>query len=158
MNDGFSDVKNLADNPYLKVPSNATNFEFRTLYSHLFDNSEENPLEFFKGYLKLKAQNYHTKLKEFLETLSFDKISTSDFPKEKIDTAQSDLKSAINYEDLIKKALQNPDDDIVKVELARRVTVESIKHLSKNARFIDDIDENGDLTLQNERYKGESGE
>ena len=119
MNDGFSDVKNLADNPYLKVPSNATNFEFRTLYSHLLDKSEENPLEFFRNYLKLKAQNYHAKLKEFLESLNFDNISVADFSKEKIDTAQSDLKSAINYEDLIKKVLANPDDDIVKVELSK---------------------------------------
>lgn len=119
MHDESFDAKNLADNPHLKTLSNATNFEFRTLYSHLLDNSEENPLEFFKGYLKLKAENYHAKLKEFLETLSFDKIDTSEFPEEKINLAKLDLNNAISYEDLIKKALQNPDNDIVKVELSK---------------------------------------
>lgn len=32
------------------------------------------------------------------------------------------------------------EEDVVKVELARRVTVESIKHLSRNTNFIQDID------------------
>ena len=46
----------------------------------------------------------------------------------------------------IDNILRNPnrfiinEEDIVKVELARRVTVESIKHLSKNTNLIQDID------------------
>ena len=118
LNDNYKDIKNLADNPYLKAPSNASNFEFRTLYSYLLNGSEENPLEFFKGYLKLKAENYHTGLKEFLKKLS-DNIEATYFSKEKTDTIQSDLKSAVNYEDLIKKVLSNPDDNVVKVELSK---------------------------------------
>ena len=37
------------------------------------------------------------------------------------------------------------EEEIVKVELARRVTVESIKHLSKNTNFIQEIDENDEV-------------
>ena len=66
----FPDIKNLMDNPYINMPSNVTNFELRTLYTHLIDNSEENPLEFFKGYLKLKANEYHSKLKSFMQSLN----------------------------------------------------------------------------------------
>src|SRR5574344_2840673 len=53
------------------------------------------------------------------------------------------MEETIRYLDNI---LRNPnrfiinEEDIVKVELARRVTVESIKHLSKNTNLIKDID------------------
>ena len=53
------------------------------------------------------------------------------------------MEDSIRYLDNI---LRNPnrfiinEEDIVKVELARRVTVESIKHLSKNTNLIQDID------------------
>ena len=53
------------------------------------------------------------------------------------------MEETIRYLDNI---LRNPnrfiinEEDIVKVELARRVTVESIKHLSKNTNLIQDID------------------
>lgn len=53
------------------------------------------------------------------------------------------MEDTIRYLDNI---LRNPnrfivnEEDIVKIELARRVTVESIKHLSKNTNLIQDID------------------
>lgn len=37
------------------------------------------------------------------------------------------------------------EEEVVKIEKIKKVTVESIKHLSKNAGFIEDIDENGDI-------------
>lgn len=116
---GYVDTKNLADNPNLRIPSNASNFEFRFLYTHLLDNSEENPLEFFKEYLKLKSQNYHEKLKEFLNTLSFKQINTKGLSENVIEKANQSLENAINYEQLIKEVLSNPTDDVVKVELAK---------------------------------------
>lgn len=116
--DNYLDTKNLMDNPYLKMTSNASNFEFRTIYSHLIDGSEENPLEFFNEYLKQKAGIYHGKLKDFLKTLNFDKMKSS-YPPDKIEAAQYSLKKAINYEDLINEVLSNPDDGIVKTELAK---------------------------------------
>lgn len=47
----------------------------------------------------------------------------------------------------IENILKNPnrfiinEEEVVKIELARKITVESIKHLSKNTNFIQDIDE-----------------
>lgn len=71
------------------------------------------------------------------------KISTS-FDKTENDVEWLDImEDTIRYLDNI---LRNPnrfiinEEDIVKVELARRVTVESIKHLSKNTNLIQDID------------------
>jgi len=58
------------------------------------------------------------------------------------------MEETIRYLDNI---LRNPnrfivnDDEIVKVELAKRVTVESIKHLARNTNLIQDIDDNGDV-------------
>ena len=113
------DIKSQADNPYLKVLSNATNFEYRTLYSHLLDNSEENPLEFFKTHLKAKAETYHSEMKNFLNTLSFDEIKSGEFSEECIAIGKDKLKQAINYETLAKEILSNPNEDVVKVELAK---------------------------------------
>lgn len=54
------------------------------------------------------------------------------------------MEETIRYLDNI---LRNPnrfivnEEEIVKVELARRITVESIKHLSRNTNFIQDVDE-----------------
>ena len=59
------------------------------------------------------------------------------------------MEETIRYLDNI---LRNPnrfiinEEDIVKIELARRVTVESIKHLSKNTNLIQDYNkETGDV-------------
>ena len=40
--------------------------------------------------------------------------------------------------------IQN-EEEIVKIEQARKVSVETIKHLSKNTNFIQTVDENGDV-------------
>lgn len=60
------------------------------------------------------------------------------------------IEENIRYIDNI---LRNPnrfivnEEEVVKVELARRITVDSIKHLSKNTNLIQDIDEDtGDVT------------
>ena len=58
------------------------------------------------------------------------------------------MEDTIRYLDNI---LRNPnrfivnEEEIVKIELARRITVESIVHLSKHTNFIQDIEENGDV-------------
>lgn len=47
--------------------------------------------------------------------------------------------------------LRNPnrfivnEEEIVKIELARRITVESVRHLSKHTNFIQKIEDNGDV-------------
>lgn len=58
------------------------------------------------------------------------------------------MENTIEYIDNI---LRNPmrliinEEEVVKIEKIKKVTVESIKHLSKNAGFIEDVDENGDV-------------
>ena len=84
-----------------------------------------------------QLENFNEKINSNL------KISTS-FDKTENDTQWLDImEDTIRYLDNI---LRNPnrfiinEEDIVKVELARRVTVDSIKHLSKNTNLIQDID------------------
>lgn len=58
------------------------------------------------------------------------------------------MEDTIEYLDNI---LRNPtkliinEEEVVKIEKIKKVTVESIKHLAKNASFIDDIDEEGEV-------------
>ncbi len=58
------------------------------------------------------------------------------------------MEDTIRYLDNI---LRNPnrfivnEEEIVKIELARRTTVESIRHLSKHTNFIQKIEDNGDV-------------
>lgn len=58
------------------------------------------------------------------------------------------MEDTIKYLDNI---LRNPnrfivnEEEIVKIELARRTTVESIRHLSKHTNFIQKIEDNGDV-------------
>ena len=58
------------------------------------------------------------------------------------------MEDSIRYIDNI---FRNPnrfiinEEEIVKIELARRVTVESIRHLSKHTNFIQKIEDNGDV-------------
>ncbi len=58
------------------------------------------------------------------------------------------MENTIMYLDNI---LRNPnrfivnEEEVVKVEQAKRITVESIKHLSKHTNFIQEIEDNGDV-------------
>ncbi len=58
------------------------------------------------------------------------------------------MEGTVRYIDNI---LRNPnrlivnEEEIVKVEQARRITVETIKHLSKHTNFIQEIDKNGEV-------------
>lgn len=51
----------------------------------------------------------------------------------------------------IDDVLRNPmrliinEEEVVKIEKIKKITVDSIKHLSKNAGFIEDVEENGDV-------------
>lgn len=92
----------------------------------LYDKSNENKNDTF-------AQNVNSSLRVVTH---YDETST-DF--EWLDI----MEDSIRYLDNI---LRNPnrfivdEEDVVKVELAKKITVESIKHLSKNTNLIQDID------------------
>ena len=75
-------------------------------------------------------------------------IST-DINKEEVDFEWLNImEDTIHYIDNI---LRNPnrfiinEEEIVKIELARRTTVESIKHLARHTNFIQKIEDNGDV-------------
>ena len=58
------------------------------------------------------------------------------------------MEDTVEYLDNI---LRNPtklivnEEEVVKIEKIKKVTVESIKNLAKNSSFIDDVDENGEV-------------
>ena len=91
------------------------------------------------------------KRKEFIKNHKSELRLDHNYEKNIIDDSWLKIiEENIRYLDNI---LRNPnrfivnDEEVVKVELARRITVESIKHLSKNTSFIQDIDEvTGDVT------------
>lgn len=73
----------------------------------------------------------------------------SNYEKVEADFAWLDImEDTIMYLDNI---LRNPnrfiinEEEIVKVEQAKRITVESIKHLAKHTNFIQEIEDNGDV-------------
>jgi hypothetical protein len=58
------------------------------------------------------------------------------------------MENTIQYLDNILRAptrLIVNEEEVVKIEKIKKVTVESIKNLSKNSSFIDEVDENGDV-------------
>ncbi len=74
---------------------------------------------------------------------------TTNYQKVEADFAWLDImEDTIMYLDNI---LRNPnrfiinEEEIVKVEQAKRITVDSIKHLAKHTSFIQEIDDNGDV-------------
>ena len=86
---------------------------------------------------------------KFNTSLKSKYMLTSNYQKVESDFAWLDLmEDTIMYLDNI---LRNPnrfiinEEEIVKVEQAKRITVDSIKHLAKHTSFIQDIDEHGDV-------------
>ena len=98
-------------------------------------------LEIFNLY----EQKSEKSIKEFLGNVNSSIRIQSDYEKVIEDTEWIEkMEETIPYIDNI---FRNPnrfiinEEEIVKIELARKITVESIKHLSKNTNFIQDIDE-----------------
>lgn len=90
-----------------------------------------------------KIDMFNKKTSSFL-SIKIDKDST-EYNSEWLDI----MEDTVKYIDNI---LRNPnrfivnEEDVIKIELARRVTVESIKHLSKNTNLIQEYDkETGDV-------------
>ena len=94
----------------------------------LFENADESRISAFSKRAK----------SDMVVDLHFDKVEAN---FEWLDI----MEDTIRYLDNI---LRNPnrfiinEDEVVKVELAKHVTVESIKHLARNTNLIQEIDEN----------------
>ena len=89
-----------------------------------------------------KINNFKNKL---LSTMDV----TIETNKPKIETMWINMMedTLVYIENILKepKRLIVNEEEVVKIEKIKKVTVESIKHLSKNAGFIEDVKENGDI-------------
>ena len=108
--------------------------------------SMDDELKILNLYHQASNKNIH----KFKDRLNSSLKVADEYDKVTGDTEWIDImEDTIRYIDNI---LRNPnrfivnEEDIVKIELARRVTVESIKHLSRNTNLIQDYDkETGDV-------------
>ena len=105
----------------------------------------QNNLRVFDLYENTKSK----KITKFNAAIKSQYSLTSNYEKVEADFAWLDLmENTIMYLDNI---LRNPnrfivnEEEIVKVEQAKRITVETIKHLSKHTNFIQEIDKDGDV-------------
>ena len=90
-----------------------------------------------------------SKVDKFDASLKSSYSLASNYEKIEADFAWLDImEDTIKYLDNI---LRNPnrfiinDEEVVNVEQARRITVESIKHLAKHTNYIQEIEDNGDV-------------
>ena len=99
--------------------------------------------------LKLYDDKQSDRIDKFNASIKSEYSLVSDYEKVETDFAWLDImEDTIMYLDNI---LRNPnrfivnEEEVVKVEQAKRITVESIKHLSKHTNFIQEIEDNGDV-------------
>lgn len=111
---------------------NEENNNLELKVSNLYNNASEHKITSFRRKTK----------SDMVVDLHFDKLEAN---FEWLDI----MEDTIRYLDNI---LRNPnrfiinEDEIVKIEQARRTTVESIKHLARNTQLIQSIDENDNVT------------
>ena len=105
----------------------------------------QNELKIFELYNNSDKE----RVNKFNASLKSQYTLASNYEKVEADFAWLDImENTIMYLDNI---LRNPnrfiinEEEIVKVEQAKRITVESIKHLAKHTNFIQEIEENGDV-------------
>ena len=99
--------------------------------------------------LKLYDEKSSDRIDKFNASIKSEYSLTSDYEKVEANFAWLEImENTIMYLDNI---LRNPnrfivnEEEVVKVEQAKRITVESIKHLSKHTNFIQEIEDNGDV-------------
>ena len=117
---------------------------------------------------KLKVVELVEQASESKKSKFTDNIRSNLFVNTDVNIVETDFEWLDLMEDTIKyldNILRNPnrfivnEEEIVKIELARRITVESIRHLSKHTNYIQKIEDNGDVkpskilnTLKDESY------
>lgn len=99
--------------------------------------------------IDLYNESDEDKITKFNSSIKSDYNITSNYEKVEADFAWLDImEDTIMYLDNI---LRNPnrfiinEEEIVKVEQARRITVDSIKHLAKHTSYIQEIEDDGDV-------------
>ena len=99
--------------------------------------------------MDLYGNTSEKKAEKFIDNTRSNLVINTDINKVETDFEWLELmEDTVKYLDNI---LRNPnrfivnEEEIVKVELARRITVESIRHLSKHTSYIQKIEDNGDV-------------
>ncbi len=99
--------------------------------------------------LKLYDEKSSDRIDKFNASIKSEYSLTSDYEKIEANFAWLEImEDTVMYLDNI---LRNPnrfivnEEEVVKVEQAKRITVESIKHLSKHTNYIQEIEDNGDV-------------
>ena len=101
-----------------------------------------NVFELYADANENKIKNFNTKISSSLDV----EIESTKPRVEKLWISK--MEDTIPY---LEKILTAPtkliinEEEVVKIEKIKKVTVESIKHLSKNAGLIEDVEENGDV-------------
>ena len=105
----------------------------------------QNDLKIFDVYNKANSED----VTKFNSSIQSEYNIFSNYEKAEVDFAWLDImEDTLMYLDNI---LRNPnrfiinEEEIVNVEQAKRITVESIKHLSKHTNYIQEIENNGDV-------------
>jgi len=117
---------------------------------------------------RLKVVDLVNNMSEKKQDKFTDNIRSNLYVSTDLNMVEADFEWLELMEDTIKyldNILRNPnrfivnEEEIVKIELARRITVESIRHLSKHTNYIQKIEDNGDVkpskilnTLKDESY------
>lgn len=112
----IQDIKQVSDNPHSRLYSNVSNFEFRTLFLHLLDGSEEKPLEFYTDYLKEKGNTYHKNMADFYESLLPGDYEFLD-RYERLSPEDKTILEARDYEKVAQQVLQEPSEPVIQTEL-----------------------------------------
>ena len=124
---GFSDIDIFHisgnSNPHFSAFSNISNFEYRSLFYHLFDVANtKNPqtsMDILKAYLKEKGQEYHKSMAQYFDLLDVSEVSKACELDEA--TIAQRIKNAADYEKMMAKILtdENLSPEVLKTELAK---------------------------------------
>ncbi len=124
---GFSDIDTTYisrnSNPYFSAFSNISNFEYRSLFYHLFDTTKakgaDTANQVLINYLKAKGSEHHKPMACFFQELNIDEVSNAcQIDKEAI--AQR-IKNATSYEKMLANLLSQEtlEENVLKTELAK---------------------------------------
>ena len=124
---GFSNIDTTYisrnSNPYFSAFSNISNFEYRSLFYHLFDTAKakdkDTANQVLINYLKAKGSEHHKPMASFFEGLNIDEVSNACQLDKK--TIAQRIKNATSYEKMLADLLSQEtiEENVLKTELAK---------------------------------------
>ncbi len=137
-------ARNIAENPFIGVPSNLSNYEARTIYTRMMDHDIEDPVRFLQDYIQMKTEKYHKPMREFLKKLCV-KEEYCDNLGDRIpfEKAKERLRNAIKFEDIYINLFSDEKPDIYFAKLqAAEIQLNALvadaqisKRISNNAQL-----------------------